>query len=451
MKKVLIIEDDPIVAHIYRTRLEKEGYEVEIASDGQSGFYRIHEVRPDAVMLDLMLPKMNGVDILRKIRAQKEFQQIPIIVFTNAYVPNMIHESLQAGATQVYNKASLTPRQILDALHNAIEFAAKAAGGESAGQAAGTPATSETTRRAQGTDFMAVVNETPFHAPNVRNTASFRAPVPTAAAVGAPASLTPPPPPSNPVHDAAMQADVMQNLFNSASETIAKLRKQLLEFSKTQDEEQRLNQLNELYRKVHALTGGAALAGLGVVSHVSSALEVLLKDLHEKPKNINPSTLRTVAHAIDFIGQLFERGPGNIHIADTPPVSILVVDDEILSRRAVTYALEKANLKAVGVEDPAVALQLATENTYDLIFLDVQMPGMDGFELCTKIRALPTNKNTPVIFVTSLTDFKNRAKSSLSGGSDLIAKPFMFIELTVKALTFVLRNRLNRATDQVAA
>src|ERR1051326_1255221 len=127
MKKVLIIEDDPIVAHIYRTRLEKEGYEVEIAADGQSGFYRIHEVRPDAVMLDLMLPKMNGVEILRKIRAQKEFQQIPIIVFTNAYVPNMIHESLQAGATQVYNKASLTPRQILDALHNAIDFAAKAA------------------------------------------------------------------------------------------------------------------------------------------------------------------------------------------------------------------------------------------------------------------------------------------------------------------------------------
>ncbi|HEY2953510.1 MAG TPA: response regulator, partial [Verrucomicrobiae bacterium] len=130
---------------------------------------------------------------------------------------------------------------------------------------------------------------------------------------------------------------------------------------------------------------------------------------------------------------------------------ILVVDDEILSRRAVTYALEKANLKAVGVEDPQVALQLATENAYDLIFLDVQMPGMDGFELCTKIRASSTNKATPVIFVTSLTDFKNRAKSSLSGGNDLIAKPFMFIELTVKALTFVLRNRLNKTTTEVAA
>src|SRR2546426_5442596 len=98
MKKILIVEDDPIVAHIYKTRLEKEGYEVEISADGQSGFYRIHEFHPDAVLLDLMLPKMNGVDILKKIRAQSQFAQTPIIVFTNAYVPNMIHESFTAGA-----------------------------------------------------------------------------------------------------------------------------------------------------------------------------------------------------------------------------------------------------------------------------------------------------------------------------------------------------------------
>src|SRR6266480_596599 len=120
MKKVLIVEDDSIVAHIYKTRLEKEGYEVEIAPDGQSGFYRIHEFEPDAVLLDLMLPKMNGVEILKKIRAQAKFVKIPIIVFTNAYVANMINESFVAGATMVFNKATLTPRQIIDSLHNAI-------------------------------------------------------------------------------------------------------------------------------------------------------------------------------------------------------------------------------------------------------------------------------------------------------------------------------------------
>src|SRR5688572_25167449 len=120
MKKVLIIEDDPIVAHIYKTRLERESYEVEVATDGQDGVKQMNDCSPDAVMLDLMLPRMNGVDVLKKIRSRSEFQHTPVIVFTNAYVPTMINEAYQAGATQVFNKATLTPRQILDALHTAI-------------------------------------------------------------------------------------------------------------------------------------------------------------------------------------------------------------------------------------------------------------------------------------------------------------------------------------------
>ena len=113
MKKVLIVEDDPIIAHIYKTRLEKEGYKIDIAADGQSGFYKIHEFLPDAILLDLMLPKMNGIEILKKIRAESKFGCIPVIVFTNTYVPNMISDSFRAGATLVFNKATLTPRQII--------------------------------------------------------------------------------------------------------------------------------------------------------------------------------------------------------------------------------------------------------------------------------------------------------------------------------------------------
>jgi PleD family two-component response regulator len=125
-----------------------------------------------------------------------------------------------------------------------------------------------------------------------------------------------------------------------------------------------------------------------------------------------------------------------------PAVNILVVDDEAISRRAVTYALEKAKLKSVNVEDPLIAYNLLCENRFDLIFLDVDMPGMNGFELCTKLRTLPAHKKTPVVFVTSLNDFESRASSMMSGGTDFIAKPFLFIELAVKALVYVLRGRL---------
>jgi DNA-binding response OmpR family regulator len=419
MKKILIIEDDPIVAHIYQTRLEKEGYEVEISHDGQSGFYRIHEFKPDAVLLDLMLPKMNGVEILKKIRAQSQFNHTPIIVFTNAYVPNMIHESFGAGATQVFNKATLTPRQIIDALQNAIAYAT--------GQPMPNPAASTGSDADTPLAAKAVSGEAPFHGGTPR-----------------------PAPASNVVQmtevegDAKFQAELLKTFLDSAPDTLAQLRKGMQEFTKTQDEASRLPHVLELYRKVHALTGSAGLAGLHDIAQMVAALEVLLKELYEKPKNINASTLRTVAASIDFVGELITKGTDGKLIQGSP-VNILVVDDEILSRRAVTYALEKANLKATSVEEPHVALGLVTEGPYDLIFLDVQMPGMDGFELCTKIRALPNHKNTPIIFVTSLTDFKSRARSSLSGGNDLIAKPFMFIELSVKALTYVLRGRLMKA------
>jgi DNA-binding response OmpR family regulator/HPt (histidine-containing phosphotransfer) domain-containing protein len=453
MKKILIIEDDPIVVHIYRTRLEKEGYTVETCDDGQAGFYRIHEFHPDGVLLDLMLPKMNGVDILKKIRAQSQFANVPVIVFTNAYVPNMIQEAFSAGASQVFNKATLTPRQILDSLHLLLN---------SSGQAGGAiiPMPSAPSGRSTGgTAFARKASQTSGTSPARFTEPSFHSPPP-------PAEGSPPPPRAfaSPDEvearqgatdrtrgasvnrsqmnsdDAAFHAELFEAFTAAKSETLATLRKLLQDFTKAPDDASREPHLLELYRKVHSLTGSAGIAGFACISQLTAALEVLLKELHEKPKNINASTLRTVAHSIDFIGDLFK--------AETPQAgepsqaNILVVDDEILSRRAVTYALEKASLKSINVEDSAVALKLATENTYDVIFLDVQMPGMDGFELCTKIRALPTNKTTPIIFVTSLTDFKSRAKYSLSGGTDLIAKPFMFIELTVKALTHVLRGRV---------
>ncbi|HUC86516.1 MAG TPA: response regulator, partial [Candidatus Acidoferrales bacterium] len=148
----------------------------------------------------------------------------------------------------------------------------------------------------------------------------------------------------------------------------------------------------------------------------------------------------TIAAAVDFLGFLFEKGtlPGR---QEMPVSKILVVDDEAISRRAIVYALEKAKLKSVNLDDPQQALQLLTESDFDLVFLDVDMPNMSGFELCAKLRAMPLHKKTPVVFVTSLNDFDSRTNSTMAGGNDFIGKPFLFIELTVKALIHVMRNR----------
>jgi PleD family two-component response regulator len=100
----------------------------------------------------------------------------------------------------------------------------------------------------------------------------------------------------------------------------------------------------------------------------------------------------------------------------------------------VTYALEKAKLKSVNIEDPAAAYDLLAEHRFDLIVLDVDMPVMNGFELCTRLRQLPAHTKTPAVFVIGLTDFENRTNSMRSGGNDFIAKLFLFMALAVKAL-----------------
>jgi PleD family two-component response regulator len=199
-----------------------------------------------------------------------------------------------------------------------------------------------------------------------------------------------------------------------------------------------------MYRRIHALTSNAGVSGMVVIAQMTDALEALLKELYEKPKNINTSTLRTVAFAVDFLAVLLEKGARQDK-QDNTGVNVLVVDDEAISRRAVTYALEKAKLKSVAVEDPQVAYQLLSEKPFDLVFLDVDMPGMNGFELCSKLRGLPQHKQTPVVFVTGLNDLESRANSMVSGGSDFIAKPFLFIELAVKALVYIYRTRLASA------
>lgn len=132
-------------------------------------------------------------------------------------------------------------------------------------------------------------------------------------------------------------------------------------------------------------------------------------------------------------------------MSTTKNIKVVIVDDEPIAREGIRVQLAKYPEARIVAEcgNGFQAVTAIDKFKPDLLFLDVQMPGMDGFDLCAKIRALPSNKTTPIIFVTSLTDFNSRAKSTLSGGTDIIAKPFMFIELTVKALTHLLRGQLN--------
>jgi len=130
-----------------------------------------------------------------------------------------------------------------------------------------------------------------------------------------------------------------------------------------------------------------------------------------------------------------------------PSIRALLVDDEALARRGMRQLLAAhPDVDVVGeCRDGRAALAALTDLRPDLVFLDVQMPELDGFAFCKKVREWPQYSRTPIIFVTGQDDFETRIHSVLSGGNDLIAKPFLFMELAVKALTCVLRGQLGIA------
>jgi CheY-like chemotaxis protein len=392
MKKILIIEDDQIVANVYRNKLVLEGYQAEITLDGETGLKVMRTFQPDVIMLDLMLPQMSGVEVIKAIRSEADFSKLPIIVFSNTYLTNLIQDAWKAGATKCVSKINCPPKELMELMRRTI-------GGGGAG----------------------------FSAPPKTEDASATKPATYLSEA-----------------DAEFQAELRKTLIASLPATLAALRASLQSLIKSDTEVARLKHIHELYRRVHAVNGNAGIAGLIQIAHLASALEALLKEIYEKPENINSSTLRTVATTVDFLGFLFERGTRGDK-QEIPPASILVVDDEAISRRAIIYALEKAQLQSVSVEDPNAAFKLLAENQFDLVFLDVDMPGMTGYELCTRLRNLPLHKKTPVVFITGLSDFDNRTSSMMAGGNDFIAKPFLFIELTVKALIHVLRGKLQPA------
>jgi CheY-like chemotaxis protein len=178
------------------------------------------------------------------------------------------------------------------------------------------------------------------------------------------------------------------------------------------------------------------------------ALEGLFRKLLESAKNSSASTLATIADAFDLLPDLCAPG---LKTTGQSPVELLVVDDDLVARRVLAGALQTIFSRPESVESGEAALALAAVKTYDVIFLDVIMPGMDGFETCLKIRGTIPNRTTPVIFVTSQNDASAREQMNRNGGNDILGKPFLTSEITVKALTFALRGRLKQFTPPPVA
>jgi CheY-like chemotaxis protein len=240
----------------------------------------------------------------------------------------------------------------------------------------------------------------------------------------------------------------LKRFYVSIPSRVTGLLTQLSKINRASNDDERVKSLREFFHLVDGLKQESRLRDLRPVWLMTCGLEGLIQQILEKPTGLSPSVLRAIAGAVGMIKALAVPGVDPA-LAIRKPVELLAVDDNAVCLAALSMALKKAFRKPDTAAEGASALALAEKKQYDAIFLDIEMPGMDGFELCEKIHATELNATTPVVFVTSHSDFESRAKSELVGGQDLIGKPYLSFEITVKALTLALRNRL--ASDAAAA
>jgi len=121
MVKVAIVEDDVAIAQMYRFKFEAEGYQVETAENGRLGLELAEKMRPDMILLDLMMPEMTGEELLTAMRKTAWGKDIKVVVLTNRgeqEIPDSVREQ---GVTAVILKADMTPRQVAELVKDALK------------------------------------------------------------------------------------------------------------------------------------------------------------------------------------------------------------------------------------------------------------------------------------------------------------------------------------------
>lgn len=122
MKKILIIEDDKFIIEPMEIIFKRSGFDVDIATDGQSGLELAKKNNPDIILLDIILPKMNGFDVLKKIRSDKKISEIPVVIVSNLAEEKDIKKGMQLGAFFYVVKSRLDVRELVKKVNKLLEL-----------------------------------------------------------------------------------------------------------------------------------------------------------------------------------------------------------------------------------------------------------------------------------------------------------------------------------------
>jgi DNA-binding response OmpR family regulator len=407
-RTILFVETDTTVLATYGKLLQREGFRVESAQDGLDALKAISQLRPDLVVLELMLPTFDGAEVLKFIRADPRLKSVPVIIFTDSSATELMQDPVLANGTKYLAKSDCTPPDMLQTIQDMLVAA---------------PGASSSTADMVRNDFAPAIK---LHMAGPR-TSDDEDEEEAAEELGKTATTK-----------------ERAEFLKEAPAEITKVRELCLAYLKSPTSAPKLQTFSQ---SVNSLSANAAKAGCARIVPLTKAFEVLLSRIMAKPSLATPSILQTIAEAADCLGLLLRSAEAS-STEPAPKAKVLAVDDDTVCNHVIGSTLKRANLDIVSVEDPLEGLRLLEANHYDLVLLDIDMPKMTGFEVCEKLRRLPNYKTTPVIFVTAHSNFENRTKGVLSGGNYFIAKPIDPSELALKVTIHLFKAQVQNASRQ---
>jgi len=239
----------------------------------------------------------------------------------------------------------------------------------------------------------------------------------------------------------AMQQGAGPGFLESKPEQLDVLGGLLNALGEAQDFIERQDLLLRAYLLTHALTPISEPRRERAAWQIRHSLEALLKKLMAQSVQPTATALLTAADAVEVLKQLRAAGPPG-EAAFEWPIRILAVYDDPVTGRAMEGVLQSLFENPQFAEDGESAMAIAGERAFDVIFIDVALKGIDGYVVCGMLRQIAMHHYTPVVLVTDRGDASARADADARGANDLISKPLLAAEVTLKALILALRYRL---------
>jgi len=121
MKKILLVEDDVFMLELLSEKLRKSGFDVSVATNGEECLKILESLKPDLVLLDVVMPKLDGFDVLRRIKSSQDSSSVPVVILSNLGQKEEIERAMSLGAKDYIIKANFTTKEIVEKLNSILK------------------------------------------------------------------------------------------------------------------------------------------------------------------------------------------------------------------------------------------------------------------------------------------------------------------------------------------